>query len=91
MLSIRPFLNFGKRQRVPTICITSTYMLAAFFTGVLITITIVIELLSAQEELVDHSVGAAAHVGAAPTRRGRWTVGVVVGEVVGGRVSVGAS
>jgi hypothetical protein len=71
MLSIRPFLNFGKRQRVPTICITSTYMLAAFFTGVLITITIVIEFLSAQEELVHHSVWAATHDGAAPARRER--------------------
>jgi hypothetical protein len=46
-------------------------MLAAFFTGVLITITIVIELLSAQEELVHHSVWAATHDGAAPARRER--------------------
>jgi len=69
MLSMRPFLNLEKRQRVPTIRITSTYVLAAFFTGVLITITVVIELLSAQEELVHYGIWATAHSGAAPTRR----------------------
>jgi hypothetical protein len=44
-------------------------MLAAFFTGVLITITRVIELLSAQEKLAHHGIWATAHDGAAPTRR----------------------
>jgi hypothetical protein len=44
-------------------------MFAAFFTGVLITITRVIELLSAQKELAHNGIWATAHDGAAPTRR----------------------
>jgi hypothetical protein len=71
MLSIRPFANLKNCQRVPTGWITSTYMLAAFFTGVLITITRVIELLSAQKELAHYGIWATAHDGAAPTRRGK--------------------
>lgn len=42
-------------------------MLAAFFTGVLITITRVVELLSTQEKLAHHGIRATAHDGAAPT------------------------
>ena len=66
---MRPFANLKNCQRILTGAIASTYMLAAFFTGVLITITIVIELLSAVEELAHHGVWATAHDGAAPTRR----------------------
>ena len=84
MLSIRPFTNVKNRQRAPTYWISSTYMLAAFFTGVLITIAVIIELLSAQEELVHHGVWAAAHDGAAPTRRERQ----IVRDVVEGDVGV---
>ena len=67
MLSIRPFANLKKCQQIPTGWIVSTYMLAAFFTGVLITITRVVELLSTQEKLAHHGIRATAHDGAAPT------------------------
>jgi len=46
---------------------TSTYMLAALFTGVLVTVTRVIEFLSAVEELAHHRIWATAHDGATPT------------------------
>jgi hypothetical protein len=58
-------------------------MLAAFFTGVLITITGVVELLSAQEELAHDSIRATAHDGAAPARREQYLVGLVVEGIVG--------
>jgi hypothetical protein len=46
-------------------------MFAAFLTGVLIAITVIIELLSTKEELAHHGIWATAHGGAAPTRRER--------------------
>lgn len=50
-----------QHQQSPTSQIRYTYMLAAFFASMLITITVVIKLLAAMEELSHHGIWAAAH------------------------------
>jgi len=71
MLSMRPFANLKSRhQQRPTLWTTFTYMLATFFTSMLVTITVVVEFLAAVEELSHHGIRATAHSAAACSYEG---------------------
>jgi hypothetical protein len=70
MLSIRPFANLqSQHQQSPTSQIYYTYMLTTFLARMLITITVVVKLLAAMEELSHHGIWATAHSAALFSRR----------------------
>jgi hypothetical protein len=59
---MRPFANLqSQHQQRPTSQIHSTYMLSTFLASMLITITVVVKLLAAMEELSHHGIWATAH------------------------------
>lgn len=70
MLSMRPFANLQSHQQSSTSQINSTYMLATFLASMLVTITVVVKLLAAVEELSHHGIRATAHSATVYSHRG---------------------